>query len=241
MVMKILMKQYLYVFVSVLLICTSFIAFKPIEKLSLNITARSLQSGKSITAKGEVYYQVAGGLMVTHFTSPVENISITNANGELRIYDPKSNTVMQKQASDFSSENSFFYFFLSNKTQDMGLAAAGYKLKDTRFEDKMVITTWLPPEYLKSEFSKAEIVHENYKPIFMAFYNPKGKPAIKVFYSGYQNVGDISIPVTVTEFQYLAKGDSVITKRTYGNLKTDAEVDIKYLNYKIPANATVLK
>ena len=222
MVMKILMKQYLYVFVSVLLICTSFIAFKPIEKLSLNITARSLQSGKSITAKGEVYYQVAGGLMVTHFTSPVENISITNANGELRIYDPKSNTVMQKQASDFSS-------------------AAGYKLKDTRFEDKMVITTWLPPEYLKSEFSKAEIVHENYKPIFMAFYNPKGKPAIKVFYSGYQNVGDISIPLTVTEFQYLAKGDSVITKRTYGNLKTDAEVDIKYLNYKIPANATVLK
>jgi outer membrane lipoprotein-sorting protein len=220
---------------------SSFICFKPLEKLSLSIVARSLQDGKSITAKGEVYYQVAGGLMVTHFSSPLENVTITNSKGELKIYDPVNNTVLQKQASDFSSENSFFYFFLSGKTQDMGLPGSGYKLKDTRFEDKMVITTWIPPDYMLGEFSKVELVHENYKPIFMAFYDPKGKFSLKIFYTGYQQIGDISLPLTITEFQYLPKNDSIITKRVYSDMKMDAEVNNTYLNYKIPANAKVLK
>jgi outer membrane lipoprotein-sorting protein len=49
------------------------------------------------------------------------------------------------------------------------------------------------------------------------------------------------MPFTITEFEYLSPTDSVITKRIYSNLKTNAQVDDNYLNYKVPANAQVIR
>lgn len=204
------------------------------------MVAKTLAKGKSVTVNGEVYYQKTGGMMVTHFTKPFETITITNSNGELKVYDPKANTVMQSQGYDLSSDNSFFYYFLSGKTQDMGLKAAGFKLGSTKIEDKLVITNWTPPQQLMSEISKAEVVHENHHPIFMAFYNAKGKMMEKIYYTNYQKVEDIHIPFNITEFQYDGKGDSTISRRLYSNVKTNMQVNNTYLNYRIPSNAKVL-
>jgi outer membrane lipoprotein-sorting protein len=49
------------------------------------------------------------------------------------------------------------------------------------------------------------------------------------------------MPFTITEFEYLSSTDSIITKRTYSNLKTNMQVDEKFLNFKIPANAKVIR
>src|SRR5687767_5199378 len=99
----------------------SFSLLQPIERLSFTIIVKSLQAGKSITARGEVYYQTAVGIMVTHFHTPAEMISLTNAFGEYKNYDVKTNTIMMMQGEDYSSKNSFFYYYLTGKTQDMGL------------------------------------------------------------------------------------------------------------------------
>lgn len=222
------------------LITFSFLSFKQdgVQKLKLELTTKSLYNGKSITIKSDVYYKVSGGLMVTRSINPYEKITITNANGEFKEYDVKTNTLTLIQGLELSSKNSLFYNFLSGSINDMGLSSLGYKLSKTKMEARVVITTWLPPsdsKYIK----KVEIAHENFLPIFMGFYDTQDKPMQKSFYSNYQNIGTIKMPLTITEIEYLSDKDSVITKRIYSNLKTNALVEDTYLNYKVPAGAKI--
>ncbi len=211
-----------------------------IESMSLDMSAKILNKGKYVAVAGQVFYQKSGGVMVTKFTKPSETITITNANGEMKIYDIKANTVMQMQGLDFSSENSFFYYFLCGKTQDMGLKSTGFKLQSTKIEDGMVVTQWVPEKAGTNELSKIEMVHEKYKPIYMALYNAKSKVIKKTYYTNYQKVQDISFPLNITEFNFDTKGDSTITRRLYTNVKTNKDVDQTWLNYKIPGDAKVL-
>jgi outer membrane lipoprotein-sorting protein len=212
-----------------------------LDKISLDLISKTLYQGKSVSLKSEVFYKSVGATMVTHFTSPKEKIVITNGNGEYKEYDFKNNTVTLLQGIDLSSKNSLFYSFLSGSIGDMGLKSLGYKLANTKVEQKMVITTWVPEGENSVKTKKAEIVHENYLPIYLAFYDINDKPMHKSFYSNFQQVGSVKMPFTITEFEYLSPTDSVITKRIYSNLKTNALVDDNYLNYKVPANAKVIR
>jgi outer membrane lipoprotein-sorting protein len=212
-----------------------------LDKISLDLISKTLYQGKSVSLKSEVFYKSVGATMVTQFTSPKEKIVITNGNGEYKEYDFKNNTVTLLQGIDLSSKNSLFYSFLSGSIGDMGLKSLGYKLINTKVEQKMVITTWVPEGENSVKTKKAEIVHENYLPIYLAFYDINDKPMHKSFYSNFQQVGSVKMPFTITEFEYLSPTDSVITKRIYSNLKTNAQVDDNYLNYKVPANAQVIR
>ncbi|HEY4799821.1 MAG TPA: hypothetical protein VII99_12145 [Bacteroidia bacterium] len=207
----------------------------------MKLVSKALQNGKSITTQADVYYLVADGLLVTHITAPVEYLVITNNKGEFKIYDLKENTISQTQGADFSSENSFIHDFLNGNTNDMGLRSTGFQLKSTKVEEDMVIANWVPPLELLSKMNRVEVVHENYLPIYMAFYGKKEKLLSKIFYSNYKKAGDINLPGIITEFQYQPNGDSTITKRIYSDFKVNGEVDTKWLNYKIPSNAKVVK
>jgi outer membrane lipoprotein-sorting protein len=225
-----------------MLVCSSYkLQQQKLDKISLDLISKTLYQGKSVSLKSEVYYKSVGATMVTHFTSPKERIVITNGNGEYKEYDFKNNTVTLLQGIDLSSKNSLFYSFLSGSIGDMGLKSLGYKLANTKVEQKMVITTWVPEGENSVKTKKAEIVHENYLPIYLAFYDINDKPMHKSFYSNFQQVGSVKMPFTITEFEYLSPTDSVITKRIYSNLKTNALVDDNYLNYKVPANAKVIR
>lgn len=225
-----------------MLVCSSYkLQQQKLDKISLDLISKTLYQGKSVSLKSEVFYKSVGATMVTHFTSPKEKIVITNGNGEYKEYDFKNNTVTLLQGIDLSSKNSLFYSFLSGSIGDMGLKSLGYKLINTKVEQKMVITTWVPEGENSVKTKKAEIVHENYLPIYLAFYDINDKPMHKSFYSNFQQVGSVKMPFTITEFEYLSPTDSVITKRIYSNLKTNAQVDDNYLNYKVPANAQVIR
>jgi hypothetical protein len=123
----------------------------------------------------------------------------------------------------------------------MGLKSMGFKLTATKLDNKMVVSTWLAALNASAIVTKAEVVHQNYKPIFLAFYNKNNKPVSKTYYSNYQKVGDVSLPFIVTEIQYSAiSNDSVIQRKTYSNALIDMQVNDQWLNYKIPANATIV-
>ena len=225
----------------ILILCSSFFLNAPIERISMNLLSKSLQNGKSITTRAEVYYRISGGLLVTHLTSPVEYLVISNDKGEMKMYDIKTNSISQMQASDFSSENSFIHDFLLGNTNDMGLRRLGFQLKNSKAEENMMITDWIPPAETNTPINHIELVHENYSPIYMAFYGKKDKLLSKIYYSKYQKVGDLTIPLTITEFQYHPNGDSTITKRVYSDTKLNEQVNEKWLNYKIPENAKIIK
>lgn len=230
------MKLVLY---SIIIILMSLIPSANVEKLSLDMVARTLYKGKSITVKGQLFYKVQGGLMVTRIISPMEQIVVANATGEFKSYDIKSNSVTLMQGLDFSSKNSFIYNFLSGNINDMGLSSLGYKLKDTKIDGKIVVSTYMAPTEKIMEITKVEIAHENYLPIFMGFYDNKGNKVQKIYYTNYQNVSHIKMPFTITEIEFLGAQDSTITRRTYSNLKLNEQVDNTWFNYQIPANAKI--
>ncbi len=90
-------------FFAVLLICVGVNAQMKIEKLKLEMVAKTLHNKKSIVIKSNVYYRVTGGLMVTKSTYPSEQITVTNNNGEFKHYDFKSNTATVTQGLDLKS------------------------------------------------------------------------------------------------------------------------------------------
>lgn len=222
----------------VLVTCAFFV---PISRISMKVNTQLLTNGKSISSLGEMYYQAGNGALVTRFITPVEYLVITNAVGDFSVYQFSDNSVTQSRGKDYSSENSFIYYFLKNKTFDMGLGASGFTLRNTRFENELVITTWNPPMELMNAISEVELVHENHKPIYMGFKNSGRKFIQKVYYYKYQQIGEYSLPTTITEIQYLPKGDSSITRRTYSDIKINEKVDPTWLNFRIPNNAKVLK
>lgn len=230
----------LVIFLFALIVSINCLAQK-IQKLSLDLTAKTLSQGKYIALKAEVYYQFAGGLMVTNMTAPFHTISITNANGEMKVYDFLANSVMLNQGYDLSSENSFIYHFLAGATQDMGLKKSGFKLISTKKDGNNIVSIWGAPEEMKKHVTKAEIVHEAGKPIYLAFYGSSKKPDQKIYYTNYNKVGGVNMPLNITEIEFNhTTGDSTITRRLYSNPKTDMQVDNSMLNFKIPANAQII-
>lgn len=181
------------------------------------------------------------GSMITHYTYPTDYIYITNKVGEAKVYYPDKNEVYMKTDRMFASESSILYIFLNNKIHDLGLTDVGFKIKDTRVEDGLTITTWSPPVELIEQIGKVELVHENFIPIYIAYYTKKQSLLKKTYYYDYSNYRQFSIPLKITEFNYMANGDSVITKINFSGLKFDSQATGPYFNYKIPDDAKAIQ
>ncbi len=226
--------------VSVLLLSSSFIPKAGIELLSLDLTARTLYQGKSVTGTGTLYYRVQGNALVTKMHSPIEQVVFTNALGEYKSYDIEENKVVLLEGEDLSSRKSFIYQFLNGQTNDLGLRDLGFKMVSTRFEDGIMINEWLAPDNKQVLSQKVEIAFENYLPIYMGFYTVNGEAIQKTYYTNYQDVLYTKMPFTITEISYMAEGDSSITRKTYSNLKMNGDVSEHWLNFEIPKNAEII-
>ncbi|MDC1221068.1 hypothetical protein N8Z47_00205 [Salibacteraceae bacterium] len=211
-----------------------------LQKLSFDVTIRTLFNGKSVTATGSVYYVPTSGLMVTKMHSPMNQVVISTSDGQMKNYDPSSNKVIFSQGSEFSSKNSFIYSFLSGNTTDMGLSSDGYKIIDTKNDDGTIVNTWSAPTDRNVEADKVEIAFKDYLPIYMGFMNAGGEIIQKTYYSNYQNLSYIRMPFTITEITYFSENDSSIIQRKYDNVKLNSEVDNTWLNFTIPEDAEVV-
>jgi len=215
--------------------------YQQIESLSLDLVSKNLHNGKSVTITSEVFYKISGGLLITKYKTPQKKASITNSNGEYKEYNFQNNQVTLLQGQDYSSKSSLFYIFFSGNINDMGLPLTGFKLNRTRVENKMVISDWVSNGEMTNGIAKAELVQENYLPIFLAFYDEKNKPIHKTYYSNFQKIGQSRIPFRVTEIDFVGEKDSVITKRVYANLKVNGNVDPSLSGFQIPAGAKIVK
>jgi outer membrane lipoprotein-sorting protein len=210
------------------------------EKISLNMETRSATAGKSTQVKATLFYS-SEGKMVSYFTAPQEMIIVNNKNGEIIIYNPLNNTVIQQQNFMMSTETSQLYFFLENKRNDLGLSGMGYTLKATRFEDGLKITNWSPPMELAAQVSSVELVHEKGNPIYMGYHDRKGKIIKKIFFYNYTRVSEyITFPNAITQIDFKTPKDSVITKTAYSEFHLNQQVNDEKLNYSVPSTAKVI-
>ncbi len=223
-----------------LLLITSFLATAPasLERLSATVTTRQVQQGKSVTVRGEVFYQ-RNGNMVTHFTFPREVVILANKLGETRIYDPRRNAVIRYQSEAFSTQTTQLAFFLNGTTSDMGLIGLGFVQDKTTNEGKLLVTEWrLKTPGKKNPVQRVKIVYDRANPIYMHYADGAGKVIRKVFYYGYQPIEGRPFPATTTEIVYQNR-DSTVSKTVYADFKLNQAATSPYFEYTIPANAKI--
>lgn len=221
-----------------LLIVASLFSLSPqtIDRLSATITTRQVQQGKSVTVRGEMFYQ-SNGNMVTHFTFPHEVVILANKLGETRIYDPRRNAVIRYQSESFSTQTTQLAFFLNGTTSDMGLIRLGFVQDKTTSTGKLLITEWrLKTPNEKAPIQKVRIVYDRANPIYMHYANGAGNIIRKVFYYGYQPIEGRPFPATTTEIIYQDK-DSTVSKTVYADFRLNGAANSPYFDYSIPASA----
>ena len=211
-----------------------------VRKVSATMTMRTAHKGKTTNARAELSYSTSGR-MVTLFPKPAELYVFNNANGELRVYDPTKNTVLQQQNATYSTETTQFFFFLHNRKADLGLSSMGFSLGQTKFENGVMITIWKSPTPMAKNIKRVELVHKGQNPIFMKYVDPSERTIKKVYYYEYTKLGNIDFPQTITQIDYLTMRDSIVTKTAYGALKINEQVTSDLLDFKIPNNAKVIK
>lgn len=207
------------------------------HKMSVRMESKRLFNGKVVIVKADLFFKYAEGFLLMHYFYPTDYLFITNSKGEVKMYFPDKNEVMSQQNQMFASDNDALYFFLSNQVNDLGLKEMGYSVIKTRFEEGITITDWLPPSWQIGKISKVELAHENYLPIYTAYYNEKNKAVRKVYFTNYFISSAAALPQRITEIEYLPNGDSIISRKIYSDIKFDLNASSEYFDFKIPDDA----
>jgi outer membrane lipoprotein-sorting protein len=228
-------KIFLVLLFVVILICTSF-DFASVDRIAMRMGSQSLNRGKVVRVEADLYFQSLNGRLVTNYLVPFGQVMISNNKGELAIYNTESNSVSYRQGAEYSTESNLIHFFLQGKTQDLGLNDFGFLLTSTEFKDGLVITEWFPPASLYHLFNRIELVHQDFLPVYVAYYDAQRKLAKKVYYSGYQHLSDISLPTLITEFNYIGN-DSIINRIRFSDIRINHNAQSSWFNFEIPADA----
>lgn len=206
------------------------------RRIMMDQKVEVLRDGKVFTQTSSIFYAHDGGKMVVLFHKPHEAVLIMNRRGELKVYDPERNEVYLESGMAYSTDFSLYYYFMAGQTYDLGLREMGFLLKNTRFEDGLMISEYYPPTYGEGP-GKIELAHEDDLPVFTGYYDHQMDLRRKVYYYDYQRFGSLSFPMSSVEFDYLESGDSIVTRKTNSNIKIGAQAVSSYFDYSIPEDA----
>jgi hypothetical protein len=206
--------------------------------VSLHLKSETFQKGKLATIESDYYFNNETGELVVHGKFPRNHIKISNRLGEVKTYFPDENLVSLKQNQLYSSDNELISYFLSNNYYDLGLASQGFTASDTRMDGKNRVVTWTSPPGLK-QVAKVELVFEDDRPIYAAYFNVNGNIVRKIYYYNYQIFSGFILPTRVSQITYTSEKDSIIQRNTWSDIKLSAVANSLYFGYKIPGDAKV--
>lgn len=208
------------------------------RRVSAGMEVKTLYGGKVTTVASKVYC-ASSGRLVQVFESPDHYYTITNPDGEFKVYYPGTNEVYSERKEDFSDRDNVLYLFLSGRGDDMGLGLYGYKLAGTVREGGGIVKRTYVPSAPGKGVAKVELVQENYLPIYLAYYNDGGAVVSKVYLSSYSRQGNIMLPLRVTSIQYTSKKDSTLVRTIYSDVKVDGQDPM--FDFQVPAGAKPVK
>jgi hypothetical protein len=210
------------------------------RRIMAHMESEKLIAGKKVIIRGDVFYSQSDGRMVVHYTYPQDYFFVSNTKGEVQLYLPEANQVMIQRNPVLSSQNDVLYYFLSNKISDLGLKDAGFELTETKVEDRNVITTWTPPAPASKTISKVEMVHQDFVPIYTAYFDLKEKITKKIYYAKYLQTSESMLPQLITEIEYIPTGDSIISRKKYSDIKTGFSAQSQYFDFSVPGDAKLI-
>lgn len=206
----------------------------------VEVETKRLHLQKVVTTRSEILVNTENGEMIIHYKEPQNFYVFTNKFGEMKVYYPSKNEIIRQQNLLFSSENDPIFQFFSNQSQDLGLSDLGFTLQKSTLEDHYLVTEWIPPvEYLQ-HILKAILVQENDLPIYISYINNTESVKQKIYFSEWNYTTLGTFPQRITQIDYLTTQDSIISKKTYSNLKEGNDAESIFPKITIPDDATLI-
>lgn len=210
------------------------------NRIMADVTARQVHKGKSMRVEKQVFYSSNGNLVV-HYTHPQEYYMITNRIGETSVYQPKAGEVMQVNDQSITSETEMLSVFMSPSYADLGLTKLGFVLGKVEKQGSDQVKTYTPTQVDDKAIKKVVVVCRDGNPIYCAFYSQSDQIVKKTYYSHYVELPAMTFPTLVTQISYDGKGDSVIRREEYKNIRTKDFPKDALFDYRVPANAKRVK
>lgn len=205
-------------------------------KMSADVVVRQLYKNKLIKIQKQIFFTFNGNLVV-HYTYPQEYYMITNSLGETSVYQPSVNEVMYITDKTLSSQTEIFSLFMTPNFSDLNLTNLGFVLKGTKKEGTNIVKIFTPTQSIDKNIKQVKVVCKKDQPIYSAFYSKDNRITKKTYYTDYIVFPNISFPTVITQISYDSKGDSVINKEEFKNIKTSNFPVSSCFNYKIPKGA----
>lgn len=228
-----------YLVILVLLIFSYQLPAQMFNNVSVDANLRKVNNSRIQNLSLTTYFDTSGK-MVAIYNRPENLVIINDERGRVVIYDSKSNTVVQSNNPYYSSKTNELYYFFNNKKSDLGLSEIGFKMQDSKVEDGLIVTEWIPPIDGMKYFSFIKMVHENDNPIYLEYRDQNNEIIKKVFYYNYEYFNQLQLPTAVTTIDFVNESDSTVSKTIYSNFQFDVESNKRHLKYKIPSDAETI-
>lgn len=233
---------FIYNLLSTLLITAIFQsgwpAIQHLERMSSRVTTLFWKDGVTLHSTSRMYYQ-QNGILVMHHKKPEEMIIRTNRWGEVYVYRPADHSVSYEQNRDLSSTSTQYYLFFHGLTDDMGLRSMGFEPKNNRFEDEFEISEWWPPQAWRESLGRAELVHKDYRPVYLALHDRDDQIVQKTYFHQYTEILNRDFPLRLTTIQYSSEGDSVVIQTRFEDVEVNPENHDYFFDFQIPEDARI--
>ena len=193
------------------------------------LTKTRLPDSTFQVSKGKLYYDQNYKKIIFDFTFPQKEKIVLF---DTIMYTFRADTLYSKSPNLLIPDQSLFHFILAGKMANYGLDQTSFEMKGFEKKNDMVITTWIPPDFLKKTISKVLVATKNKLLYSVTMINAKGKVISRQILKNYKLNQGLDIPSEILIATYLEKGciyqiinmDNVILNEPKNNEKYDYDL-----------------
>lgn len=180
-------------------------------------------------SKGKLFYDQNNKKIIFDFTFPQKEVLVLF---DTIMYTFRADTLYAKSRNLLIPDQSLFQYMLAGKLANYGLDQTNFQMKGFEKKNDMVITTWIPPDFLKKMISKVLVATKNKLLYSVTMIDAKGKVISRQILKNYKLINGIDIPSEILIATYLEKGsiyqiinmDNVILNEPENNDKYDHDL-----------------
>jgi len=193
------------------------------------LTKTRLPDSTFQVSKGKLYYDQNYKKIIFDFTFPQKEKIVLF---DTIMFTFRADTLYSKSPNLLIPDQSLFHFILKGKMANYGLDQTSFEMKGFEKKNDMVITTWIPPDFLKKMISKVLVATKNKLLYSVTMIDAKGKVMSRQILKNYKLIQGLDIPSEILIATYLEKGsiyqiinmDNVILNELNNNSKYDKDL-----------------
>jgi len=182
-------------------------------------------------SKGTLFYDKNVKKIIFDFSFPQKEKVVLF---DTIMYSFRADTLYAKSLNLLIPDQSLFHFILMGNMANFGLDQAHFEMKGVEKKGDMVITTWLPPEFLRQTISKVLMATKNKLLYSVTMLDSKGTVVSRQILKNYKLIQGIDIPTEILIATYLANNQGNIYQIiTMNNVILNETKNNEKYNYKL--------